>query len=392
MERLFKSIHKEKKIAVGLMSGTSIDGIDACLVSIEGSGRSTKIEIIDFITENFTLEEKEKILRLCSPETSNVKDICYMNVYLGKKFGFAAKNIIEKNGFDSKDIDYVSSHGQTVYHMPEKNATLQIGELSEIATVTGCLTIGDFRPSDVAVGGQGAPLVPIVDYILFNDDSKDRIMLNIGGISNLTIIEADASMEDIIAFDCGPGNMLIDRVITILSNGEYKFDPNGKFALNGIIDNMVLEKLISEDKFVQMNPPKSTGRERYNEDFIADLLKYKELNKISFEDFIATITAYTCKSIAINIKKFATNYNKKYEVCVGGGGAQNKAILKGIKELTGFEVYTMEDIGFNADAKEAAAFAILGNEFLAGHVNNLKNTTGARKDVIMGKMTFPPLD
>lgn len=391
MERLLKSIKKERKLAVGLMSGTSLDGIDACLVSIEGSGKNTKIEIIDFITENFTLEEKVKILRLCSPETSNVVDICYMNVYLGKKFGFAAKKIIEKNDFNSDEIDFISSHGQTVYHMPEKNATLQIGELSEIAAITGCLTIGDYRPSDVAVGGQGAPLVPFVDYILFRDNRKNRILLNIGGISNLTIIEANAEMDDIVAFDCGPGNMIIDRAISILTNGEYKYDPFGEFALKGNINTLLLDKLINEDDFVLMNPPKSTGREQYNENFVEKLLIYKESSGIGFEDFIATITAYTYKSIAINIEKFSSTENREYEIFVGGGGANNKAIMQGIKELTGFPVYTMDEIGFSADAKEAAAFAILGNEFLASNANNLKNTTGARSDVIMGKMTFPPL-
>ncbi len=392
MNKLLDCIDKKKKIAVGLMSGTSIDGVDTCLLSIEGSGKDTKVEIIDFITEDYSEEERQEILSLCSPKTSDVSDICRMNVYLGRKFGLAAKKIIEKNNFNSKDVDFISSHGQTIYHMPNENATLQIGELSEIASITGCLTIGDYRPSDVCVDGQGAPLVPLVDYILFSDDNKNRIMLNIGGISNLTVLEAGKSIENVAAFDCGPGNMLIDRAVSKITNGELKYDESGKIASKGKVNEVFLNQLIKEDDFIYKKPPKSTGREKYNEEFVNHLLKYKEENNISFEDFIATITAYTYKSIAINLENYIVKDSKDYEIYVGGGGAKNAAILNGISKSTGLKVYTMEDINFDSDAKEAVAFAVLGNEFLAGHVNNLKHVTGAVKDVIMGKLTFPPLD
>lgn len=392
MKKLLDCLGKTRKIAVGLMSGTSIDGVDTCLLSIEGSGKDTKVEIIDFITENFSKEERQEILNLCSPETSDVSDICRMNVYLGRKFGLAAKKIIEKNSLNSKDVDFISSHGQTIYHMPNKNATLQIGELSEIATITGCLTIGDFRPSDMSVNGQGAPLVPLVDYILFSDDNTNRIMMNIGGISNLTVLEAGKRIEDVTAFDCGPGNMLIDRALSIITDGELKYDESGKFASKGKVNEELLNHLLKEDDFIYKEPPKSTGREKYNEEFINQLLKYKEEKNINFEDFIATITAYTYKSIAINLEKYIVNGNKDYEIYVGGGGAKNAAILNGIRKSTGLKVFTMEDINFDSDAKEAVAFAVLGNEFLAGHANNLKHVTGASKDVLMGKLAFPPLD
>lgn len=392
MKKLLDCINKQKKIAIGLMSGTSIDGVDACLLSIEGNGKNTKVDIIDFMTYNFTEEEKKQILKLCSPITSDVSDICKMNVYLGKKFGQAAKNIIEKNKFRSSDIDFISSHGQTVYHMPDQNATLQIGELSEIAAITGCITIGDFRPSDMAVNGQGAPLVPLVDYILFSDEKINRIMINIGGISNLTVLESGKDMDEVAAFDCGPGNMLIDRVVSIMSDGELKYDDSGKLAMKGKVNKELLNELLKEDGFILKSPPKSTGREKYNEEYINYLLNRKKEKGLNFKDFIATITAYTYESIALNIEKYVVKENQIYEIYVGGGGAKNKAILKGIQNSTGFKVLTMEDIDFNSDAKEALAFAVLGNEFLSGNVNNLKHVTGATKEVVMGKLTFPPLD
>lgn len=381
---------KEKKLAIGLMSGTSLDGVDACLVEIKGRGVETIVNLIDFISDEYTSDEKNRILRLCSPDTSNVEDICKTNIELGRKFGKAAKRIIEKNNIKTSDVDFISSHGQTIYHMPEAGATLQIGELAEIASITGCLTIGDYRPSDMSVGGQGAPLVTYTDYILFTSPKKGRVLINIGGISNLTALRKNSSQDDILAFDCGPGNMLIDRVISILTDNQYGFDRDGDIASKGKVDSKLLELIMKRDGFVFASPPKTTGREQYNEKMVKELLNLKQEFKLGFEDFIATITAYTYTSIVHNIKKFVSSRMIIDEIYVGGGGAKNNAILKGLREGLDVDVNTMEQLNFSSDAKEAIAFAILGNEFLNGRSNNLRAATGASKSVIMGKLVYPP--
>jgi len=267
---------KERKLAIGLMSGTSLDGVDACLVEIKGYGVGTIVNLIDFISEEYSSDEKKRILMLCSPGTSNVEDICKTNIELGRKFGKAAKRLMEKNNLKTSEVDFISSHGQTIYHMPEGGATLQIGELAEIASITGCLTIGDYRPSDMSVGGQGAPLVTYTDYILFTSPKKGRVLINVGGISNLTALRANSLEDDVLAFDCGPGNMLIDRVVTILTDNKYTFDKDGNIALKGKVNPELLDLIMERDDFLLVSPPKSTGREQYNEDMVKELLSLKE--------------------------------------------------------------------------------------------------------------------
>lgn len=382
--------NKEKRVAIGLMSGTSLDGIDACLVEIKGSGINTEVNLIDFMTLEYTIEVRDSILKLCDPKTSNVEDICHANVWLGKIFGEAAKGIMDRNKLNAEDVDFVASHGQTIYHMPEVGATLQIGEPTEIATITGCVTIGDFRPSDMAVGGQGAPLVPYMDYILFTDKNMGRVLINIGGISNMTALKPGADEDDIWAFDCGPGNMLIDRVITILTDGECTYDDGGKRALRGTINQELLEDILKRDAFVYEKPPKSTGREKYNEDMVKELLALKDQYKVEIDDFIATITAYTYEAIAINIKEYVESFMPVDQVFVGGGGSKNEAILKGLKNNLDCSVATMEELDFSSDAKEAIAFAIMGNEFVNHRSNNLRAATGAKSKVVMGKLVYPP--
>lgn len=377
------------RIGIGLMSGTSLDGIDVSLVSIKGSGVSTEVTLLDFMGIDYTAEEREAILRLCSPDTSDVKSICYANVWLGKKFGHAAKQIMDKNDLSSKDIDFVASHGQTIYHMPEVGATLQIGELADIAAITGCTTIGDFRPSDMAMGGEGAPLVPYMDYTLFSHPEKTRILVNIGGISNLTLLVKNGTRDEVMAFDCGPGNMLIDRCISRLTDGEKTYDDGGAIAFTGQIRKDVLDKILSEDKFVYASPPKSTGRELYNESKVDFLLGLKESYDVSFEDFIATITAYTYKALSINIGTLRDSIDVD-EIFVGGGGTKNRAIMSGLEDMAGIPIHSMEDLGIPSDAKESIAFAIMGNEFINRKPNNIKSATGALSDVVMGKLVHPP--
>jgi anhydro-N-acetylmuramic acid kinase len=382
-------LQKKKRVAVGLMSGTSLDGIDAALVEIEYSSINTRVRLVEFETFEYTEEEKKRILGLCHPDSSTVKEICEMNVMLGQKFAEATKRVIRKAGFTSKNIDFISSHGQTIYHMPEKQATLQIGELAVIAEETGCITVGDFRPSDMAAGGQGAPLVPFVDYLLFRSQDQGRALINIGGISNVTVLKAGAAPEDVIAFDTGPGNLLIDGIVRIGTSGRLAYDVEGQIAAQGNVCQELLKELVDKDAYINLPPPKSTGRERYTTSFLAELWSQGVARAISFEDIVATVTAYTAHSIAINFKENIEPHYKISEVLVAGGGVHNRTLMNLLTQLLKQNVSTMDDLNFSSDAKEAIAFAILGNEFLNGNSNNLPSATGAERPIVMGKLVFP---
>jgi len=348
-----------------------------------------KVKLLEFITLQYSPEEKDSILRLCLPETSSVDEICRMNVYLGKKMAQAALEVIHKAGIEPDNVDFISSHGQTIYHMPEEHATLQIGELAVIAAQTGCPAIGDFRPGDMAVGGQGAPLVPYTDYLLFGSPDTGRALINIGGIGNVTVIEAGAMPQDVIAFDTGPGNMLIDAMVRMGTSGEKSFDINGEIAASGSICTEWLNEIMDSDAYMRKEPPKSTGREYYSIRMAERLLGEGRKRKLSFEDIIATITAYTAESIKLHFNNYIDRKYSISEALVGGGGVYNKTLMKELKESLKQKVMPMEALDFSSDAKEAVAFAILGNEFLFGNYNNLPSATGAKKQVVMGKMVLP---
>lgn len=389
LHKLQGILQKEERLAVGLMSGTSLDGIDAALVEITHAGYETKVNLIAFETLPYNNDERTRILNLCSPSSGTVDEICAMNVVLGKKFAEAALQVIQKNGNTPKDIDFISSHGQTVYHMPEQYATLQIGELAVIAEETGCLTLGDFRPNDMAVGGQGAPLVPFVDYLLFRSEEKGRVLMNIGGIGNVTVIKAGAKPDEVRAFDTGPGNLLIDAIVAQGSNGLHSYDDGGKIAARGKVCDDWLKQILAKDSYIKQKPPKSTGRELYSKDFAEALWQEGLSRKLSFEDIVSTVTAYTSHSIALNFHQYIDPLDDIEEVIVGGGGVHNQTLIHSLQSLLKQKVTSLEDWNFSSDAKEAIAFAILGNEFIHGNTNNLPSATGASRAVMMGKLVYP---
>ncbi|WP_235062643.1 anhydro-N-acetylmuramic acid kinase [Thalassobacillus devorans] len=382
-------ISKSPKLAVGLMSGTSLDGIDAALVEIHNHGKKTSVRLRAFESIAFSVKETEEILALCHPSTSTVDKICKANITLGEKFAEAAKVVTKNAGLTMQEVDFVSSHGQTIFHMPEQSATLQIGELAVIAEKTGCITIGDYRPSDMAAGGQGAPLVPYVDDLLFRDEKTGRILVNIGGISNLTVLAAGDATWDVMAMDTGPGNVLIDAFVRIGTNGEQKYDDAGKLAQAGKVDEDWLEEIFKADSYMKQGLPKTTGRELYTWELAKRLWEAGSERNLSFEDKVATITAFTVKAIAYHIQTFVDTAYATEEVIVAGGGVHNSAILEGLDAVLSQKVIRMEDVGFSSDAKEAITFAILGNEFLHGSANNLPSATGAEKPVVMGKLVLP---
>lgn len=368
------------KLAIGLMSGTSADGIGAALVSIEGSGLSTKVKMLKFLTLDYPKEMKQLILECCS-ENAPLGKVAYLNFLLGHYFADAALSVARAANVAIEDISFIGSHGQTIYHHPKRREgfgistgyTLQVGEPSVIAQKTGVMTIADFRAADIAVGGEGAPLIPYADMILFKAD-YNRIALNIGVIANITVLPAKG---EIFAFDTGPGNMLIDEAVRRITKGKNHFDKDGEIANKGKVSKAILDSLMKHP-FVLRQPPKATGREDFGKHFID-----KNFEKVDNE-LIATLTAFTANSIAFNIKKFAFK-DKPKEVIVSGGGVHNKALMAMLaKELEGIEVMSSSKLGIDPDAKEAVGFAILANETLAGNKANI--ATGAKKKVILGKI------
>ena len=366
-----------------MMSGTSLDSIDACLLKIFDD---LSFEIIDSYSLEYPSKTREKLLKLAN-NNGNVKDVCFLNFVVGELFAKAANNLLEKAKKTYKDVDFISSHGQTVFHIPTEleiggiktKSTLQIGDISVIAHKTGITTVGDFRTKDIAAGGQGAPLVPFADKILFGQD-KNRLIQNIGGISNVTVLSKKC---DIFAFDNGVGNMLIDYYTQKFFDIPY--DKNGKIAAQGVISETWLNELLKEDYYA-IEPPKTTGRELFNNDYAEKLIKTAPKRK---EDIIATITALTAKTITDSYKNFILPKTSIDEVVLGGGGAYNKTLISFMKLfMPELVIKTHEDFGIPNKLKEAIAFAYLGYFTINKQTNNIPSCTGALSDVIMGKIAY----
>jgi anhydro-N-acetylmuramic acid kinase len=384
---------KETRTVIGLMSGTSADGIDVALARISGSGDDIAASIAAFETYAYTEPERRAILSVFAPDTPLV-DVCRMNFALGRMFADAVLKLVASRDLKLDQIDLIASHGQTICHLPpgaphadsDSGSTLQIGEPSVIAEVTGVTVVADFRPRDMAAGGQGAPLVPYADYVLFRSPNRTRAVQNIGGIANVTVLPASGKVDDVIAFDTGPGNMIIDALVVAFSQGEMTFDRDGELSALGRVDDDLLRWLMSHD-FVRRQPPKSTGREEFGAPFVSELLARAESTGVSAEDLLTTATAFTAESIAQAYRNFVPPEYVVDEVILGGGGSYNATLRRMLQErLPETQVFLHEDFGIRGDAKEALAFAILGNETMLGRPANLPRVTGARRAVVLGKI------
>ncbi|HUU50080.1 MAG TPA: anhydro-N-acetylmuramic acid kinase AnmK [Nitrospinota bacterium] len=384
----------DDKNVIGLVSGTSADGVDAAIVNIKGFGLNSKVKLVDFQTFPYPAKIKKEILKASSPDSSRVDQICSLNFLLGKVFAGAALKIIKKSKMKKRDIALIGSHGQTIYHMPhqssKKNAktpsTLQIGEPSIIAEMTGITTVSDFRPRDIAAGGMGAPLTPYVHYLLFRNKKETRAVHNIGGISNVTVIPDNNDIDKVIAFDTGPGNMAIDGIISKLTRNHKKYDEMGEWASKGKVDKRLFDILMNHP-YITKPPPKSTGREEFGNHFIDRILKIAEKYNISDNDLISTVTAFTSDSIILNYKLFVLPRFNLSRIIFGGGGTKNLTLLSWLKKgLAPLSIHTMEDYHYSSDALEAMAFGILANETISGIPNNLPLVTGAKKKTILGKI------
>ena len=380
---------KNPRLVVGLMSGTSCDGVDVAFVEIGRTDEKVEFSLRHFAEFPFEHALRSRLLALAEIETSRIDQLCITNFELARFYTKVIKAAAAEASISLDTIDLIGSHGQTIHHLPEYGATLQIGEPSIMAEAFGVPVVADFRPMDMAAGGQGAPLVPYVDYLLLRDEQNGRAIQNIGGIGNVTWLPPGCSPNQVIAFDTGPGNMLLDALMARLTNGEKSFDDSGDFAARGEVCRDLLSQLLSHPYF-ESPPPKSTGRELFGNHFVESLLQKSETLALNHQDIMATATAFTVESIRLSYTRFLLPNGPVDELIVSGGGVKNQTIMRGLHSA--FEglcrVTTSDEFGLPSSAREAISFAILANETIDGRPNNLPSATGAERGVVLGKVVW----
>jgi anhydro-N-acetylmuramic acid kinase len=407
---------KDRLRVAGLMSGTSADGVGVAIVDI----RMRQVRVAAFDTFPYTSALRREILRLCRPETARLDRICHYNHVLGEVFGDAVIQLCERSGISLGSIDLIGSHGQTIYHYPKGGryggraigSTLQIGEPSRIAQRTGITTVADFRPRDMAAGGEGAPLVPYADGVLFRDERLCRAVQNIGGIANLTFLPAHRvpcprsrghaelagetmaclrkrrhgtlHQKGILAFDTGPGNMVIDGMMRLVTKGKQQYDCDGAMAAEGEVHERLVKEMLRHP-FFRRWPPKSTGREQFGQQYCEWFYRRAYREKLMPEDMVATATAFTASSIALAYRRFLPRLPDEMILC--GGGAHNATLVQMLQQrLEGVRIRSTDEFGISVDAKEAVSFALLAYAAIKGIANNIPAATGAREPVVMGKI------
>ena len=372
------------------MSGTSLDGIDVAIIEMTGSGFKAKINVLTSHSVPYPRKIREALLGV-SNTTTPTGDISRLNFLLGELYVEALEETAERAQIPLDTIKLIGCHGQTIFHegqaaqyLGKKVAsTFQIGESSVISERTGINVVSNFRERDIAAGGKGAPLVPYLDYMLMRHRGRGRVAVNIGGIANLTAIPPNTSTDRVIAFDTGPGNMVIDQLITRITQGGQSYDRDGTMAASGVVVVKLLAKLL-RDKYFRAKPPKSAGREQYGAEFVSKLLD----TELSSEDLVATATALTAESIALAVRNFVLPDMCLDEILLSGGGAHNTTLMAMLrKALDPLPVKESTEVGLDVDAKEAIAFAVMAYETAHLRPSNVPNATGAKRPVILGKMT-----
>jgi anhydro-N-acetylmuramic acid kinase len=382
LTKIPKSMH-----VVGLMSGTSADGVDAALVRINGSGESVRVKPIAFSALPYPRGLQQRILQAAVNGT--VAEICHLNAVLGEWFSRAALHVISHAGLRPPNVHLIGSHGQTLHHLPspvrEKGvgrirSTLQIAEPSIIAERTGITTVAGFRPRDMAAGGEGAPLAPYAHYMLLKDRRRSRLIVNLGGIGNVTYLPAGKGLTSVRAFDTGPGNMVLDALMQRLSGGRLSMDRNGRLAAQGTVDLTLLNAMLAHP-FLRKRPPKSTGREEFGDRFIARILPAARHGKRP-ADLLATASLFTALSVGLARRWLPGEVD---EVIVGGGGSQNRSVMSDLAAV--FDptpVTRFEDLGWDSKSFEAIAFALLAYQTMNGERTNVPSVTGASHPVVLG--------
>ena len=355
----------------GIMSGTSLDGIDVAVVDINGK----RFNVVASRSFPYAAGVRRRLLGVSNCET-HTAEISRLNFRLPELYAKA----VSRCGVPLESVELIGCHGQTIFH--ERGNTLQIGEGSVLAELTGIPVVSDFRPRDIAAGGRGAPLVPFVDYLLYRDKKLGRVALNIGGIGNITAIPPAAAPEDVIAFDTGPGNMVIDQLVTLHTKGRAAFDRGGAIAARGTVHRELIGRWLT-NAFYREKPPKTAGREQYGREFISELTA----TGLSSEDLIATATAFTPATVAAGIQRFVRH--RVDELIVSGGGARNRTMMGYLQAfLPDVRIRTSNEFGIDSDAKEAIAFAILAHETWRRRPSNLPSATGAKRPVVLGKLSW----
>jgi anhydro-N-acetylmuramic acid kinase len=371
-------------IVVGLMSGTSVDGVDAAVVDVNARDDVLTVRLIGYAESPIDEQLRQRIHTLFNPEQSRVDEVCELNVLLGEAFAGAAALALRQAGVEP---DLVASHGQTVWHQVapgHTRSTLQLAEPSVIAERLGVTTVADFRPRDIAAGGQGAPLASWGDALLFGDQQLSRAVQNIGGIGNVTWVPPGGQWEAMLAFDTGPGNALMDHAAWRLSGGMQRFDADGALAAAGRVNDALLAELLGHPYF-PLQPPKSTGRELFGAQLVDPFIARCLERGLSSADVLATLTAFTAHSIADQYRRFLPG--RPDEVVVGGGGSRNPVLMRLLSELLDpAQIRLHEEFGLPSLGREAVYFALMGHEALHGRANTVPSCTGATHPVVMGKL------
>ena len=393
MKILEELARKTRKRVVGLMSGTSVDGIDAALLELKGHGSASRVRVLAFETVPFPRALRDRILRSSLPGGGSVDELCFLNVLLAHRYADAVRRISRKSRIPLAKIDLIGSHGQTVHHLPRARrmygasvrSTLQIGDPSTIAQLTGITTVGNFRTGDMAAGGQGAPLVPYVDYLLFRSRSKSRLLLNLGGIANFTYLPANCPASAVVAFDTGPANMVIDALMMALFGKKY--DRGGRTGMGGSVLPALLRWMLAHPYFSR-RPPKSTGREIFGEHYVKEVLRRSR--NAAPRDIVATASAFTALSVYDQFVRFVRPDGIVDEVYVSGGGVHNVAVMGRLEQyFAPALVRPFETLGWSSDAKEAVCFAVLAHETVLGRPGTLPQVTGAHRPVVLGTISIP---
>ncbi len=385
---------KDSRLCCGLMSGTSVDGVDAALVRVRGGGTSISIEIVHHTMTLFPEEVQQMIFSNMDASTSNVQEICLLDAVLAHIYADAVHHVCHEAGIDLADLDLIGMHGQTLHHVPEPfevgpyavRSTFQSGSGAMLAALTGVPVVSDFRAADMALGGQGAPLVPYADWLLLHSGDEDRLLLNIGGIANLTWLPAAGGEAEVRACDSGPGNMVVDALMRRMFGREY--DDGGTVARSGRVSGDLLAWCMEQPYFRQPHP-KSTGREAFGEHFVSEFVSIaRELSVTAPEDLVATASECTVRSIAREARALLPPA-REVALYLAGGGAKNRFFTEGLRHaLPQCRQAPLASLGLDVDAKEAVCFAVLANEWLLGHSANLTSVTGASRRTLCGSLSL----
>jgi anhydro-N-acetylmuramic acid kinase len=394
IQNLVKVAAKPERMIIGLMSGTSMDGLDIALCLIKGSGKDTQFELKAFITVDYSIDFKEKILSIFSKEIVSLETLCLLNAWVGRQHGKMVLDVLASWNIAPESVDMIASHGQTIYHAPKSlhpnseydPATLQIGDGDHIAVTTGILTLSDFRQKHIAAGGEGAPLAVYGDYLLCSHPNENRLLLNIGGIANFTYLEAGCSLDQVFSTDTGTGNTLMDAY-TRVHFAPLAYDKDGAITAAGKINTALLSELKAHS-FFSLVLPKTIGPELFNMDFLNKAQIASNTLDLSPQDVMATLNRFSAETIAECIQSRIPSVTK-FNLYSSGGGMHNPVLMDHLNHLLpNATLYSSQEIGINPDAKEAILFALLANEAVAG-TPLFAGGQATKIPITMGKISFP---